>query len=140
LIENYKHVVVDLTLAGSEVMSFYDENSARDLEVVEVEMVDIVVVEAYHKCPDSVNQSFLVVDLMEGHLLVAYFLDYTVRFQPVLVGVPSARSVDNNLAKIKYIKNINTNFYMDLPRTFRVLFLLLEACRAYQLAELSGLV
>ena len=48
-------------------------------------MVDIVVVEAYHKCPDSVNQSFLVVDLMEVHLLVAYFLDYTVRFQTVLV-------------------------------------------------------
>ena len=75
-----------------------------DLEVVEVEMVDIVVVEAYHKCPDSVNQSFLVVDLMEVHLLVAYFLDYTVRFQTVLVVDLSARSVDNNLAKIKVIK------------------------------------
>ena len=67
-------------------------------------MVDIVVVEAYHKCPDSVNQSFLVVDLMEVHLLVAYFLDYTVRFQTVLVVDLSARSVDNNLAKIKDIK------------------------------------
>ena len=75
-----------------------------DLEVVEVEMVDIVAVEAYHKCPDSVNQSFLVVDLMEVHLLVAYFLDYTVRFQTVLVVDLSARSVDNNLAKIKDIK------------------------------------
>ena len=67
-------------------------------------MVDIVAVEAYHKCPDSVNQSFLVVDLMEVHLLVAYFLDYTVRFQTVLVVDLSARSVDNNLAKIKDIK------------------------------------
>jgi len=67
-------------------------------------MVDIVVVEAYHKCPDSVNQSFLVVDLMEVHLLVAYFLDYTVRFQTVLVVDLSARSADNNLAKIKDIK------------------------------------
>ena len=75
-----------------------------DLEVVEVEMVDIVAVEAYHKCPDSVNQSFLVVDLMEVHLLVAYFLDYTVRFQTVLVVDLSARSADNNLAKIKDIK------------------------------------
>ena len=67
-------------------------------------MVDIVVVEAYHKCPDSVNQSFLVVDLMEVHLLVAYFLDYTVRFQTVLVVDLSARSADNNLAKMKDIK------------------------------------
>ena len=67
-------------------------------------MVDSVAVEAYHKCPDSVNQSFLVVDLMEVHLLVAYFLDYTVRFQTVLVVDLSARSVDNNLAKIKDIK------------------------------------
>ena len=67
-------------------------------------MVDIVVVEAYHKYPDSVNQSFLVVDLMEVHLLVAYFLDYTVRFQTVLVVDLSARSADNNLAKIKDIK------------------------------------
>lgn len=67
-------------------------------------MVDIVAVEAYHKCPDSVNQSFLVVDLMEVHLLVAYFLDYTVRFQTVLVVDLSARSADNNLAKIKDIK------------------------------------
>ena len=68
-------------------------------------MVDIVVVEAYHKCPDSVNQSFLVVDLMEVHLLVANFLDYTVRYQRVLVVGLSARSVDNNLAKIKDIKS-----------------------------------
>ena len=68
-------------------------------------MVDIVVVEAYHKCPDSVNQSFLVVDLMEVHLLVANFLDYTVRYQRVLVVDLSARSVDNNLAKIKDIKS-----------------------------------
>ena len=102
LIENYKHVIVDLTLAGSEVMSFCDVGSAKlvkilfflrgrskttyDLEVVEVEMVDIVVLEAYRmSLPDSVNQSFLVVDWMVVHLLVACFLDYTVRFQTVLV-------------------------------------------------------
>ena len=29
LIENYKRVIVDLALAGSEVMSFFDENSAK---------------------------------------------------------------------------------------------------------------
>ena len=29
LIENYKHVIVNLALAGSEVMSFFDENSAK---------------------------------------------------------------------------------------------------------------
>ena len=29
LIENYKHVIVDLTLAGSEVMSFCDVGSAK---------------------------------------------------------------------------------------------------------------
>ena len=101
LIENYKHVIVGLALAGSEVMSFCGESSAKlvkilylflrgrytyDLEVVEVEMVDIVVLEAYRmSLSDSVNQSFLVVDWMVVHLLVAYFLDYTVRFQTVLV-------------------------------------------------------
>ena len=81
-------------------------NITYDLEVVEVEMVDIVVLEAYHKWPDSVNQSFLIVDdWMEVHLLVAYFLDYTVRFQTVLVADLLARSVDNNLAKMIVIKH-----------------------------------